>query len=363
MFYDGSELLSRSKYDIFFSLGGRNIGKSTFWQRFVLRHFIKYGEKFGIIVKYKDDFSTFCANYFSQEWMDKMFKRKGADSSDYEIDFKRGKYFIRKKSDKLSEDDMKSGWVQCGYAIALNMNATLKSTTTFQDIDNLLFEEFMPLEDRYIGSVKDPEKEPKLLQSIYQTIARGNKGEHTRRVRLICISNNYTMNNPYFTRFNILNMVTSNPNSIYQQFYTYDKGDLHYALEFSQLEPEKTGIEADEEDTGVKFSDFRNELHITKDKPKRPFIQLTFDGKYILNVCNYNESIVVYKGDKIIDPINIPVYSCSKFKSKEAFGMKVFKSHTLYKEIVTLFELNNMYYDKLESFIQLTNILAWTGTK
>lgn len=356
MFYDGSELLSRSKYDIFFSLGGRNIGKSTFWQRFILRHFIKYGEKFGIIVKYKDDFSTFCANYFSQEWMDKWYP-------DYEIDFKRGKYFIRKKSDKQSEDDMKSGWIQCGYAIALNMNASLKSTTTFQDIDNLLFEEFMPLEDRYIGSVKDPEKEPKLLTSVYQTIARGSKDKHTRRVRLICISNNYTMNNPYFTYFNILNMVTSNPNSIYQQFYEYNKGSLKYALEFSQLQPEMTGIEADEEATGVKFSDFRNELHITKDKPKKPYIQLTFDGKYLINVCKYNESIICHKGDKIIDPNNIPVYSCSNFKKKDTLSMKILKSQLFYKSIVTLFESNLIYYDKLETFIQLTNILAWTGSK
>lgn len=349
MFYDGSELLSRSKYNIFFSLGGRNIGKSTFWQRFIMRHFIKKGEKFCIIVKYKDDLSTFAANYFSQDWMDKWYP-------DYQILYKRGKYYIRRK-DNIMEDD--TPWQHCGYAIALNMNASLKSTTTYQDAVNLLFEEFMPLEDKYIGSAKDPEKEPKLLTSVYQTIARGTKGEHTRKVRLICISNNYTMNNPYFTYFGILNMVTSNPNSIYQQFYEYNKGDLHYALEFSQLEPEMTGIEADEEATGVKFSDFRNELRLTKDRPKKPVIQLTFDNKYYINVAKYNNSLLFYHDKKMLDPKNIVVYSCSKFKNKNALSLDVLKKMDLYKIIVRLFNMNVVYYDKLETFIHLTNILAW----
>lgn len=351
-FYDGSELLSRSKYKIFFSLGGRNIGKSTFWQRFIIRHFIKDNEKFIIIVKYKDDLSMFAANYFSQKWMNDFYP-------DYEIMFKRGKYYIRLKSVKTDEEDMKTGWKLCGYALALNMNASIKSTTTFQDATNILFEEFMPLEDKYIGSKKDPLKEPRLLTSVYQTIARGEKGKHTRKVRLICISNNYTMNNPYFTYYGILNMVTSNPNSIYQRFYTFDKGDLHYALEFSQMKPETTGIEVDDEATGVNFSDFRNELHYSKDKPNKVFLQLTFDSKYIINVAQYNTSYICYKGDKIYDNKNCVCFSCSKFKNKETYGIKYFKDLPFYRTFVKEFEKNNLYYDKLETYINLTNILAF----
>ena len=345
-FYDGSGLLSHSQYKIFFSLGGRNIGKSTFWQRFVINHFIKYNEKFGIIVKYKDDLNTFGANYFSQDWMDKWFP-------DYDIMFKQGKYLLKEKNG--------NNWQLAGYCLALSMNASLKSTTTFQDIDNLLFEEFMPLEDRYIGSAKDPEKEPKLLTSVYQTIARGSKDKHTRKVRLICISNNYTMNNPYFTYFNILDMVSNNPNSIYQQYYTYDKGELHYCLEFSQLEPEMTGIEAEEQATGVKFSDFRNDLHYIKQpniKDNSVILQLTFDGKYIVNIAGYNNSIIAYKGTKFVDADIIKV-SCSKIKNKECWGMKAFKNLDSYKALVKAFEKNTIYYDNLQTFIQLTNILAW----
>lgn len=350
VFYDGSDLLSRNNYNIFFSLGGRNVGKSTFWQRFIIRHYIKDNEKFVIIVKYKDDLSTFAANYFSQQWMDKWYP-------DYEILYKRGKYFIREKGEWL---DDRQGWKQCGYAIALNMNASLKSTTTFQDATNILFEEFIPLEDKYIGSAKDPEKEPKLLTSVYQTIARGEKGQRTRKVRLICISNNYTMNNPYFTYFNILPMVSSNPNTIFQRFYTYDKGDLHYALEFSQLKPETTGIEADEEATGVQFSDFRNELRIPKKlKIKKVNIQLTFDGKYIINIAKYNDSLIAYKGDKIEDREEVYSYSCSKFKDKQTYGILAFKKEDAYKTIKYLYEKNLFYYDKLETFIQLTNVLAY----
>lgn len=350
-FYDGSELLSRSKYNIFFSLGGRNIGKSTFWQRYIIRHYIKYKEKFGIIVKYKDDLSTFAPNYFSQDWMDKWYP-------DYEIMYRRGKYFIRNKSDKKDDEDMKSGWRECGYAIALNLNASLKSTTTYQDISNLLFEEFMPLEDRYIKSSRDPEKEPKLLQSVYQTIARGAKGKRTRKVRLILISNNYTLNNPYFTFFRILNMVTNNPNSIYQQFYTYDKGSLHYALEFSQLEPERTGIERDDDSVGVKFADYRNELKYMKNNNiKHLYFQLTFDNKKILSVAKFNDTIAVFESKR---DENYNCYSCSTNKTKDMMGIRVFKNSNDYKVLVRMFEMNVVYYDKLESFIWLTNIIAYS---
>ena len=344
-FYDGSELLSHSNYDIFFSLGGRFIGKSTFFQRYGIRHFIKYGEKFGIIVKYQDDFKTFAKNYYSEEWMNQWYP-------DYEILFKMDTYYIKKKNEEE--------WRLCGYAIALNKNAAVKSTTTYHDVINLIFEEFIPLEDRYIGNASDPEKEPKLLTSIYQTIARGQKGKHTRRVRLFCISNNYTMNNPYFTRFGILNMVTNNPNSVYQRFYKYDKKNLHYVLEFSQIDPGSVGIEADEEDSGKLFIDFRNELKLVNktQKLKNPDIVLTFDNKYIIGISRYNESLATYQIKKF-DAENIPAFSCSNIRKADISHIKALKGTRTYQQIERLFNTNSMYYDKLESYIHLTNILAY----
>ena len=348
-FYDGSELLSRSNYNIFFSLGGRNIGKSTFWQRYIIRHWLKKHEKFGIIVKYATSLDTFAKNYFSQTWMDQWYP-------DYEIRYKKEQYWIKLKD---LEDEEKN-WEQCGYAIALNKNADIKSTTIYHDIQNLLFEEFMPLEDRYIGSAKDPEKEPKLLTSVYQTIARGTKGEHTRPVKLILISNNYTMNNPYFTYFHILPMITANPNSIYQQFYTYDDETLHYALEFSQMEPEMTGIEGDDSAAGVRFCDFRNDLNIIKDQPpKKIGFQVMFDENYVINIAQYNNTLCCWKDkDNKIYP-DVCSYSCGKFKRYDIMSVEALKREEIYKTLIYLFNCNLLYYDKLETFIHLTNILAY----
>lgn len=353
-FYDGSELLSRSKYNIFISLGGRNIGKSTFWQRYIIRKFIKKKEKFIIIVKYDNDLENdgFAANYFSDSWMEKWYK-------DFEIVYSKKKYFIRNKKDKKDEEDKKSGWQLAGYAVALNKNASLKSTTTFQDATNILFEEFMPLENKYIGSKREPEKEPKLLASVYQTIARGEKGKQTRKCRLILISNNYTFNNPYFTYFKILKMVTENPNSIFQRFYEYNDSKLHYALEFSQYEPEIIGIEADDEALGIRFQDFRNDLRITKDKPKKILFQLTFDEKTILNIAQYNEALIVFQTKNTIQDSDVICYSCSMFKNKKAFSIRVFKNREISRILINLYEKNLLYYDKLDTFINLTNILAF----
>ena len=352
-FYDGSELLSRSKYKIFFSLGGRNIGKSTDFQKRAIRGFIKKRRKFGIIVKFQDDVEDFAANYFSDKWMNTWYP-------DFEIMFKGGKcrtYYMRKKSDKTNKDDKKSGWKECGYAFILNKSSTYKSTTKYQDVSFLLYEEFMPLNNRYIKKAKEPELEAKLLIELYQTIARGDKNKHTRKVTLICISNNYTLNNQYFTHFHILNMITKNPNSVYQRFYTYDDDKLHYALEFSQIQPELTGIETDEEALGIQFKDFRNQLKLTKDRPKKIIMQLTFNNEYIINIASYNDSLICYEGDK--DVICDLCYTCSPFKFKDRLGIKIFKGSDKYRILCKMFERNDLYYDKLETFINLTNILAF----
>ena len=168
------------------------------------------------------------------------------------------------------------------------------------------------------------------------------------------------MNNPYFTYFNILNMVTSNKNSVYQQFYTYDKGDLHYALEFSQLEPEMTGIEGDDSAAGVQFADFRNDLHyINGNKPKEPEVQVMFDESYVINIARYNNSLCCWKDAKNKIYPNICSYSCGKYKRYDIMSMNALKKEEFYKQLTYLFQTNMLYYDKLETFIHLTNILAY----
>lgn len=350
-FYCKDGLMSyASKYDILICMGGRFIGKSTEWQRFIISEFISKGKKFGIVKATEAALKEFAPDYWSKEWMEKWFPN-------YELMYKQKRYFIRKKDEGQSD---KEGWEEAGYSFFLSRTSK-KSTTTGQDIDYLLFEEFTNQEGVYLGNSKDNLKEPELLISLYQTLARGQKGKSTRHLKLIMLSNLYSINNPYFQKFDILNMITSNPNSIYQRFYKYDKGKLHYVLEFPQLKPKEEIIAADELDEGIKFQDYRNELKFTTDKPKKLYLQLTFDNKYIINISKYNDSIICFKdkNNKIVDDDDTMCFTCSKFKTADAMGINVFKNNALYKTIKTLFEKNKIYYDKLETFIQLTNILAY----
>lgn len=353
IFYCKDGAMSRfSKYNIGMIMGGRFIGKSTDWQIFFMKIMIR-GVKIGVVKPTDRALSLWAKKYWSPSWMNEWFPR-------YEFKYKAGKFFIRKKR---PDQENNEGWKECGYGYDLNHTMDTKSITEGQDIKWLLFEEFTNRAGKYLGNAENRLEEPEALMELYQSLARGKKGKNTRDLKLVMISNLYHLDNPYFIYFNALSMVTNSKNSIFQRFYTYDKGKLKYFIEFPQLKPIESIMAADEKDEGIKFQDFRNELKYSKDKPNKPLIQVTFDGKNIINIARYNETLICYRVKKIIDPINIPVYSCSQYKVKNVFSMKILKSQSFYDTLFKLFERNELYYDKLETFIQMTNILAWTGNK
>lgn len=314
-----------------------------------------------MIVRYDSDLTITAGDYYSQNWIDEHFNGK------YEIKFKvngktaLGEFYIRKKSDKLSDDDMKTGWRLCGYATSLSTQHKKKSTVTLHEPINYFMEEAMNLNEDYIGSAKDPDKEARLLVSLMQTAARGNKDQRTRKVRLFIISNLYKLDNPYFRYFNVLPMISQSKNGVYQRFYKYDKGDLHYIIEFSQLKPKSIGLEADENDFGYNFQDFRNELHYIKKsnlKNRKPLFYLTFDNKTVLGVAKYNRSILVWNVKGKIEE-GKRVYSCSEYKHKDVRSVAVFKKGQAYKELKEKFLDNKLTYDKMETFINLQLILNY----
>lgn len=349
LFYCKDGAMARfSKYNIGMIMGGRYIGKSTDWQRFFIKEMI-HGNKVGVVKATDRALAMWAKKYWSKSWMDEWFP-------EWELKYKSGKFFLRKKRDG---QELNEGWKEVGYGFDLNHTMDTKSITEGQDLKWLLFEEFTNRKGKYNGNADNRLEEPEALMELYQSLARGQKGKATRDLKLVMISNLYSLNNPYFQYFKSIDMIMKNPNSIYQRFYTYDKGKLHYFIEFPQLRPVEEVMAADEKDEGIKFQDFRNELKYTNDRPNKVFLQLTYDGEYIINIAVYNKSIICFKGKKIIDSDECVAYSCSKYKGKDVFGIKMLKKTDWYDVIVSLYEQNNIYYDSLETFMNLTNILAF----
>lgn len=350
LFYCKDGAMARfSKYNIGMIMGGRYIGKSTDWQRYFFKEMIK-GNKIGVVKNTDRALSLWAKKYWSTSWVDEWFP-------EWQLKYKSGKYFIRKKKEDQADNE---NWRECGYGFDLNHTMDTKSITEGQDIKWLLFEEFTNRKGKYNGNAENRLEEPEALMELYQSLARGEKGKATRDLKLVMISNLYSLNNPYFQYFNALNMIMNSKNSIYQRFYTYDKGKLHYFIEFPQLKPIEDIMAADEKDEGIKFQDFRNELRIVK-KPniKNLYFQLTFDGERILNVGRFNDTIAIFEGKKVVGDDDIICYSCSKYRDKDMMGINVLKTSQDYKVLVRLFEMNKIWYDSLETYIWLTNILTY----
>lgn len=186
IFYDGNRLLNTldingKKPEIFICTSNRSAGKTTYFNRYLTNRFIKYGEKFSLIYRYR---------YELDGVADKFFKDiQGIFFKNYTMEDE-----TRMKG--LYKDLYLNG-EHCGYAISLNSADQLKKNShLFSDTKVMLFDEFMPETGNYCS------KETTKFQSIHKSIARGS-GQQRRYLPVIMISNPVTLVNPYYLQFGI----------------------------------------------------------------------------------------------------------------------------------------------------------------
>lgn len=192
IYYDGTKLLSMKDIngkepEILLCTTNRSGGKTTFFSRYLINRFKKYGEKFGLIYRY---------NYELDDCADKFFK-------DLSTLFFNGEIMTSKRKANGIYHEL---WLEdknCGYAIALNNADTIKKYShLFSDIERLLFDEFQSENNKYC---KD---EIKKFISIHTSIARGQK-KQVRKVPVIMLSNSVTIINPYYIALGISERLTS----------------------------------------------------------------------------------------------------------------------------------------------------------
>lgn len=160
-------------------VGNRGGGKSYGAKKWGIDNFIKKGEQFAYVRRYKDDL---------KKPMEQLFKDIEWEYPDYEFKVEGEKFYIRLRSDtkaKWTENDI------AGYGFSLS-TANNKKSISYPKITTMIFDEFL-LEQ---GNQRYLPNEPEKLLNLYETIAR--PGTQHPRVVVFMLANAISITNPYF---------------------------------------------------------------------------------------------------------------------------------------------------------------------
>ena len=198
-YYNGYKLLQQTDTDgktpMFYMVNSnRTAGKTTFFNRYVYDMFLKTGRKFILLYRYQQQLSQVDDKFF-KDIRGLFFQNMEMKSK---ADTKNG--FAELFTKDMQFDD----WTPCGYALAINGAAKIKSMShLFTDADTIIFDEYVAEDNVYC-----PDEINKFL-SILISIARGN-GKQFRPITVIMISNRLSMLNPYNVSMRISEKLQNN---------------------------------------------------------------------------------------------------------------------------------------------------------
>lgn len=211
-YYDGTKLLSLKdingeKPEIYICTSNRSGGKTTFFGRYCVNRFLKYGEKFALLYRFNYELDN-CADKFFKD-LSSLFYGGMAMTSQNRA---KGLYHELFLEDK-----------PCGYALALNGADQIKKYSHFfSDTDRIIFDEFQSETGHYC------DKEVKKFISIHTSIARG-QGKQVRYVPVFMISNPVTLLNPYYVEMNITNRLKSDTKFLRGEGFVLEQGFVETA--------------------------------------------------------------------------------------------------------------------------------------
>lgn len=172
MYYNFNKILS---YNALFNIliGERGVGKTYSAVKFVTKQFIKKGEQFAYIRRYKSDLKNSVSTFFTSVINNKEFPKNTLTS----------------KHDKFYCD----GNI-CGFAMTLSTAQDLKSTN-FDGVKNIVFDEFIIDEGQKKYYLHN---EVETFLNLVETLAR------MRDVRIFLLGNaGNIVTNPYFLYFDL----------------------------------------------------------------------------------------------------------------------------------------------------------------
>ena len=160
-----------------FVLGERGCGKSYGSKKLMVKRFLKTGEQFVYLRRYKTELDTALATFW--------------DDINYNNEFPEHKLKVIKS--KLLTTFTCDGKI-CGYAVPLSTSNILKSTA-FPKVSLIVFDEF--LLDSSSGSYRYLKGEFNMVMDVIETVGR------LRDIQVIFLGNAISQVNPYFANLNL----------------------------------------------------------------------------------------------------------------------------------------------------------------
>ena len=180
MYWNLRRTLTYSNILFYVIVGNRGGGKTYGFKEWAIDDFIKNGNQFGYIRRYKDDL---------KEPMKQYFKDIEEKYPDYEFRSDTKYFYIRLKpadpDEKWTEKDI------AGYGFTLS-TANNKKSISYPKINKLCFDEF--LLDK--GTTRYIQNEVIALLNLYETVAR--PGTDHVPVKCFLLANALSITNPYF---------------------------------------------------------------------------------------------------------------------------------------------------------------------
>ena len=177
IYYNLDKLLSYSQAMLYFVIGERGTGKSFSSKKAVLSNFLKTGEQFIYLRRYKTELDSALTTFWSDLQSNGYFE-------DHSLKVIKSKMLTKFTCD---------GKV-CGYGIPLSTANILKSTA-FPEVKTIIFDEFIL--DGCSGTYRYLKNEVTMLLDVIETVGR------LRDIKVIFLGNALSITNPYFAYFNL----------------------------------------------------------------------------------------------------------------------------------------------------------------
>ena len=178
MYYNYDKLFSYNDFLIAFVIGERGVGKSYGAKLVALKKFLKTGEEFIYLRRYKTELDTSLSTFFDD-------LQANGEFEDHKLEVYKSKLLTKFMCD---------GKV-CGYALPLSTSNILKSTS-FPNVSLIIYDEFLVEEGRSHRYLK---REPELFLDVIETVGRLRDN-----LKVILLGNAINVHaSPYFAYWNL----------------------------------------------------------------------------------------------------------------------------------------------------------------
>lgn len=316
MYYDLTKILSYNAF-LNFLIGERGVGKTYSTSKFVTKQFIKKGEEFAYIRRYKTELKKSVPKFFEPLIANNEFEgHKLYASGD--------KFYIDGKV--------------AGYSMTLSTAQDLKSTN-FSNVKYIIFDEFIIEE----GQKHYLKNEVENFLGLVETIAR------MRDVKIFMLANAVTIANPYFIFFDI-----SLPYNT--DIKTYKDGlilvQYMYNEEYRKAKKESKLGRLTE---GTEFSKYAIENNFRLDN--KDFIEHKSGTSRFCFALKYRDQIYGVWFDYNIGKIFVSndfnpdgqIFACTlDDHTPNTMMINAMKSYSAWKTFIQNYKLGNVYYESIK---------------